>query len=109
MAWFKTKKVKKCICSKEPDVVIIYDDHMQARSWLFMLGSLVLLLWSILSIWAVYSGGLSGNEAWEELQRAWWFIVLVLYWSYICFILVGIARRGHSLKCAARQAFIKAI
>lgn len=109
MTWLKTRKIKICICGRNPNATIIYDDKMQARSWLMVFGTLALLVWGVLSSWVLIWRKTESSQVWNELKGAWWFLILVVYWCYIGVISFRIARRGHSFRCAARQAFLKAI
>lgn len=102
MAWLKTKKVKKCICGKEPNAEIVYDDRMQSRTWLFRLGGLCL----VIAIIGVLLGGYDS----EVVKDSWWVLVLMaIFWLFFGYFLAKYRKAGHSLKCAARQAFLKVI
>lgn len=102
MAWFTTKKVKKCICGIEPEVKIERTDRNQAFAVMMLILALLL---PILTIVTLIDG--TFNDEWQDPKTK---MVLVAYIVFLTMFLIHVVkcrRLHHSWRCSVRQAFFK--
>ena len=102
MAWLKTKKVKGCICGKTPQLMVARTDRNQAFAVML---SIFIPALPVLVILSLADGTLS--EDWGDIKG--WIVLSAYIIGVIAYVYFFLALRkgGHSLRCAARQAFFR--